>query len=70
MIIEPVQGEGGARAVPDVCLRGLRALCDELFDPESVRAKAGGFPAPKTREMLAGVLAAEGRGRIWAEAGA
>jgi acetylornithine/N-succinyldiaminopimelate aminotransferase len=29
VIIEPVQGEGGARAVPDVCLRGLRALCDE-----------------------------------------
>jgi acetylornithine/N-succinyldiaminopimelate aminotransferase len=24
-----VQGEGGARQVPDVCLRGLRALCDE-----------------------------------------
>jgi ornithine--oxo-acid transaminase len=23
-----VQGEGGARAVPDVCLRGLRELCD------------------------------------------
>ena len=29
VLIEPVQGEGGARAVPDVCLRGLRALCDE-----------------------------------------
>ncbi len=29
VIIEPVQGEGGARAVPDVCLRGLRALCDQ-----------------------------------------
>jgi acetylornithine/N-succinyldiaminopimelate aminotransferase len=29
IIIEPVQGEGGARAVPDVCLRGLRELCDE-----------------------------------------
>jgi acetylornithine/N-succinyldiaminopimelate aminotransferase len=28
VIIEPVQGEGGARAVPDVCLRGLRELCD------------------------------------------
>ena len=47
----------------------LRALCDELFDPGSARARAGGFPAPRTREMLAGVLAAEGRGRIWAEAG-
>lgn len=29
IIIEPVQGEGGARAVPEVCLRGLRDLCDE-----------------------------------------
>jgi acetylornithine/N-succinyldiaminopimelate aminotransferase len=29
VIIEPVQGEGGARAVPDVCLRGLRELCDQ-----------------------------------------
>lgn len=29
IIIEPVQGEGGARALPDVCLRGLRELCDE-----------------------------------------
>ena len=29
LIVEPVQGEGGARAVPDVCLRGLRELCTE-----------------------------------------
>lgn len=29
IIVEPVQGEGGARAVPDQCLRGLRQLCDE-----------------------------------------
>jgi acetylornithine/N-succinyldiaminopimelate aminotransferase len=29
VILEPVQGEGGARGVPDVCLRGLRALCDQ-----------------------------------------
>lgn len=29
IIIEPVQGEGGCRALPDVCLQGLRALCDE-----------------------------------------
>ncbi|MBE7218630.1 MAG: aspartate aminotransferase family protein, partial [Caulobacteraceae bacterium] len=27
VILEPVQGEGGARFVPDVCLRGLRQLC-------------------------------------------
>jgi acetylornithine/N-succinyldiaminopimelate aminotransferase len=27
--IEPIQGEGGIRAVPDQCLKGLRELCDE-----------------------------------------
>ncbi|WP_415183055.1 aspartate aminotransferase family protein [Phaeovulum sp.] len=27
--VEPVQGEGGIRALPDQCLKGLRALCDE-----------------------------------------
>ena len=27
--IEPVQGEGGIRPVPDQCLKGLRDLCDE-----------------------------------------
>ena len=29
VLIEPIQGEGGIRAVPDECLKGLRALCDE-----------------------------------------
>lgn len=29
VIVEPVQGEGGCRAIPEVCLRGLRELCDE-----------------------------------------
>ncbi len=28
ILIEPVQGEGGIRAVPDQCLRGLRDRCD------------------------------------------
>ena len=28
ILIEPIQGEGGVRAVPTGCLRGLRALCD------------------------------------------
>jgi acetylornithine/N-succinyldiaminopimelate aminotransferase len=28
VIVEPVQGEGGARALPDACLTALRALCD------------------------------------------
>jgi acetylornithine/N-succinyldiaminopimelate aminotransferase len=30
VIIEPVQGEGGVRAVPEVCLKGLREACDAL----------------------------------------
>ncbi|MCR9146241.1 MAG: aspartate aminotransferase family protein [Rhodobacteraceae bacterium] len=29
ILIEPIQGEGGIRPVPDHCLQGLRALCDE-----------------------------------------
>ncbi|MCU0900677.1 MAG: aspartate aminotransferase family protein [Cypionkella sp.] len=28
VIIEPIQGEGGIRPVPDQCLKGLRDLCD------------------------------------------
>jgi len=29
ILVEPIQGEGGIRALPDVCLKGLRDLCDE-----------------------------------------
>ncbi len=29
ILVEPVQGEGGARALPPECLRGLRELCDQ-----------------------------------------
>ena len=29
VIVEPVQGEGGIRTVPDQCLKGLRDLCDQ-----------------------------------------
>lgn len=29
ILVEPVQGEGGIRVIPDQCLRGLRDLCDE-----------------------------------------
>lgn len=29
VIVEPVQGEGGIRTLPDACLKGLRDLCDE-----------------------------------------
>ncbi|MCC5985513.1 MAG: aspartate aminotransferase family protein [Rhodobacteraceae bacterium] len=28
VIVEPIQGEGGIRALPDACLKGLRAACD------------------------------------------
>ena len=49
----------------------LRMLCDELlgFDgalagPEDVQ----GFGAPRTREFLSAILAAEGHARIWPEA--
>ena len=28
ILIEPIQGEGGIKPLPDVCLKGLRALCD------------------------------------------
>jgi acetylornithine/N-succinyldiaminopimelate aminotransferase len=29
IMLEPVQGEGGARALPIECLKGVRALCDQ-----------------------------------------
>jgi len=29
IFVEPVQGEGGVRALPPECLRGLRSMCDE-----------------------------------------
>ena len=29
IMVEPIQGEGGIRALPRECLRGLRAICDE-----------------------------------------
>ncbi|MGR3493258.1 MAG: acetylornithine transaminase, partial [Shimia sp.] len=28
ILVEPVQGEGGIRPLPDACLKGLRHLCD------------------------------------------
>ena len=56
----------------------LARLCDELFGdesnhnhnddkPETVvpQDSATGYRAPHTREYLARILAAEGRGRIW-----
>ena len=29
VMLEPIQGEGGIRVLPDACLKGLRDLCDE-----------------------------------------
>lgn len=29
ILVEPIQGEGGIRPVPDHCLKGLRDLCDD-----------------------------------------
>lgn len=29
VMLEPVQGEGGIRTLPDACLKGLRDLCDQ-----------------------------------------
>jgi acetylornithine/N-succinyldiaminopimelate aminotransferase len=29
VLVEPIQGEGGIRLLPDACLKGLRDLCDE-----------------------------------------
>lgn len=44
ILVEPVQGEGGVRALPPECLRGLRALCDEhgiLLIYDEVQCGAG-----------------------------
>ncbi|WP_096784827.1 aspartate aminotransferase family protein [Rhodobacter sp. CZR27] len=30
VMIEPIQGEGGIRVLPDVCLKGLRDACDSV----------------------------------------
>ena len=29
ILVEPIQGEGGIRVIPQECLRGIRVLCDE-----------------------------------------
>jgi acetylornithine/N-succinyldiaminopimelate aminotransferase len=29
ILVEPIQGEGGIRSFPNVCLKGLRQLCDD-----------------------------------------
>ncbi len=44
VLVEPVQGEGGVRALPAACLSGLRKLCDErgaLLIYDEVQSGAG-----------------------------
>lgn len=44
ILVEPVQGEGGLRPLPEVCLRSLRELCDEkgiLLIYDEVQCGAG-----------------------------
>ena len=44
ILVEPVQGEGGLRPLPAVCLRGLREICDEkgiLLIYDEVQCGAG-----------------------------
>jgi acetylornithine/N-succinyldiaminopimelate aminotransferase len=66
ILIEPVQGEGGVRALPDVCLRGLRELCDEhglLLIYDEVQCGAG-----RTGKMWAHEWAGDARPDIMAVA--
>ncbi len=44
VLVEPVQGEGGLRPLPEQCLRGLRDMCDEhgaLLIYDEVQCGAG-----------------------------
>jgi acetylornithine/N-succinyldiaminopimelate aminotransferase len=48
ILVEPIQGEGGVRPVPNQCLRGLRELCDEegillIFDEVQTGIGRTGF---------------------------
>lgn len=69
IILEPVQGEGGVRAVPDMCLQGLRTLCDEhgillIFDEvQSGAARTGKLFAHEWAGITPDVMAvAKGMG--------
>ncbi|MCA1594606.1 MAG: TIGR04282 family arsenosugar biosynthesis glycosyltransferase [Acidobacteria bacterium] len=43
----------------------LGHLCEELFSENGARLRRGGYEAHNTRGFLAGILEAEGSGRIW-----
>jgi acetylornithine/N-succinyldiaminopimelate aminotransferase len=64
IIIEPVQGEGGVRALPVECLHGLRKLCDEagillIFDEvQSGASRTGKLFAHQWSGIAPDVMAA------------
>lgn len=64
IIIEPVQGEGGVRALPLECLHGLRKLCDEagillIFDEvQSGASRTGKLFAHQWSGITPDVMAA------------
>jgi acetylornithine/N-succinyldiaminopimelate aminotransferase len=44
IMLEPVQGEGGTRVIPDYCLKGVRELCDRyglLFMVDEIQCGMG-----------------------------
>jgi acetylornithine/N-succinyldiaminopimelate aminotransferase len=66
ILVEPVQGEGGVRAIPEHCLRGLREMCNEhglLLMYDEVQCGAG-----RTGKLFAHEWAGEARPDIMAAA--
>lgn len=66
ILVEPVQGEGGVRAIPEHCLRGLREMCNEhglLLMYDEVQCGAG-----RTGKLFAHEWAGEARPDIMAVA--
>ena len=65
VLVEPVQGEGGLRPMPEVCLRGLRELCDAhgaLLIYDEVQCGMG-----RTGRLFAHQWATDGEGNLNAE---
>lgn len=63
ILIEPIQGEGGVKTVPNQCLQGLRTLCDEhgillIFDEVQCGiGRTGKFFAHENANMTPDLLA-------------
>ena len=51
VLIEPVQGEGGIRTLPDSCLKDLRALCDETGTLLILDEVFAGLDLPTSRSL-------------------